>query len=122
MPDFSPRLKAAMKEVENVCKKHNVGGTIILADGYRFSEYRLGIDIPSWSTARFLREGKVIHTQIYMKTKPEESNRTTNMVIHLRDVTGQMFLMLDKLVKQYGQSVEIVETSPPKWTPHKEDE
>jgi hypothetical protein len=45
---YSPKLKKAMEEINQILDKHDIGAFVLLSDGEGFSEFRNKID-PSWS-------------------------------------------------------------------------
>ena len=104
---YSPKLRAAMHEIADVLKKHDVGGVMILGDGEGHSEYRLFIDTPSWSTLRFIKDGSGVHFQAYAKSKPVETSRTVNLIWGLLDVVGSKFMVLDKIKTMANQHLNV---------------
>lgn len=105
-----PKLRSVMHEIETVLKKHDVGGFVILSNGEGNSEYRLFIDTPSWSTIRFIKDKEGVHFEGHAKSKPVETNKTVNMLWHLRDVTGQNFLVLDQIKDRIKNHMNVEET------------
>lgn len=96
---YNPKLKIAIKEIEAILSKHDLGGFIVLHyPGH--SEYVLKID-PSYSCAKF--DGDLLR----VKAKKEDYNGiaelrdqkikdTSNMLTHIVE-TGQHIIM--QLVK-----------------------
>lgn len=107
MKSYDPKLREAMKDVEAVLKKHDVGGFVSL-NSKTHGEFKLFVDTPSWSKVRWVKEGEVMHLKIHMKTTPEESEATVAMLYSIRDLCGQLFMQMDKLAGQVEQSVKVV--------------
>lgn len=110
----SPKLKAAMAEIEKVLKKHDIMGTVFLADGLGMGEYLFHWQEPSWSMFRFLLDKKTgvikgAHTKMHMSSKKEETEMTVNSLFIQRDLIGNAFLKLDAIINDWKTKVEIVE-------------
>jgi hypothetical protein len=116
--NFSPVLKAALKEVERVYAKYDLGGVVVLADGKGFSEYKLIMENPrpTWSMISFKRGA--VHVKGYMRSKPDETAATVNMVAVSMDTLAFVFQILDNIMGRLKEVMQI-ETSEFKFTPHK---
>lgn len=99
------RLKAMMKEIESVYRKYDVGGVAVLSDGEGHSEFKIFMDTPSWSGVRFLGNG--VHIKIHMKSEPEKTNKTGNLVVHTQEMLGHMFLGVEKIREAFESHVKI---------------
>ena len=107
IPPYDPKVRSVIHEIESVLKKHDVAGAVILANGEGNSEYRLFIDTPTWSTIRFVKDGEGIHMQVYAKSKPIETGKTVNMIVHFKDQLGENFMRVDKIGKMMHQHLNI---------------
>lgn len=106
---YHPKLKKAMKEIQDILSKYDIAGAIIIhAPG--FTEFNLRID-PSYSCARFEGNGNLrIKAKIKEdfngdKTAMEQKVKdTANMLYHLSDISGRIALNLfeisDRLDKE----------------------
>lgn len=122
MEKFSPKLKAAMKEIENIMVKNDIGGICVLSDKDEHNEYRIQITQPSWSMLRDLKDKDGNHTGIHikahMKSNKEETLATVNMVSAIRDLSASVFKMTDDIFKRLGDVMEIEVTNSEHY-PHK---
>ena len=84
------KLKAAMKEIENVLKKHDLMGILYLADGEEKAEYRYHITEATWSQLEWKKDksGSMmgIHVKAYGKTEYKKTNMTVNAAFCLCDL------------------------------------
>ena len=112
MSGVSPELQKAMKEIELVLQKYDVGGFVSLQDGLGNGEFRMFVDTPTWSMIRFLKDkgdGYRVHLKMYAKSKNEQLNRTINMLYNGQGVLGNMFTFIDEMKKQIAPHLEVTE-------------
>jgi hypothetical protein len=108
---YSPELRKCIDEIKEVMKKHDVGAVVTLHDGQGMSEFGMFLDLPSWSKLQFMEEGRV-YIKAHMKSDRENSNRTVNMLVHARDLSGRNFLCLDQIMGQVGKVLNIERDEP----------
>lgn len=110
--DFSEKLRSAKYEIAEILKKHNIAGSIILADGEGMGEFGFFIDTPNWSGI-YLNE---FGFRIKMNSKTEEAktnaNKSVNAAVVLRDCIGNQFLLADALVTEIKKHVKVEDTGP----------
>jgi len=115
------KLQQAMKEVNEVLKKHDVIGMIYLADGETRGEFRYHLTDASWAK---LEWEKVVNTKetgilsyaneavgIRLKAKREESkdlNRTINAVYVLKGMMPQGHLILNDIIRVIETNFEVI--------------
>lgn len=98
---YSPKLKKAMQEITKVLEKHDIGASIVLHTP-GFSEHLLKLD-PEYSCASFEADGN-----LRLRAKAEDFGGdvelrnqkikdTSNMLVHLAEMTGNHFVILDKV-------------------------
>ena len=113
MSGVSPMLQKAMKEIEDVLGKYDIGGFISLQDGIGNGEFGVFVDKPSWSMIRFLPDGKDgakrVHLKLYSKTKKVELERTINMLYNGQNVLGHMYLVIDNMKAAIAPHLEVTE-------------
>ncbi len=84
------KLKAAMKEIENVLMKHDLMGILYLADGGQKAEYRYHITEASWSQLEWAKDksGVIngIHVQAYSRSEYKKTNMTVNAAFSLAEM------------------------------------
>lgn len=107
-------LAAVMAEVQGVLDKWDVMGVVAIVDGKGHAEWRLAIDRPTWSTIRFLKDGRGIHFKGYMKTRPVDTQKTTNGICCATDVVARMAGILIALEKQVTEKMQT-EKEQGKW-------
>jgi hypothetical protein len=107
MERFSPKLKAAMKDIEKLLARYDIGASVCLMDGIGNSEFRLFIDTPSWSTIRFIKDKKGIHFKGYMESMPDETSKTVNMICCSSMVVGRMALNLMDIETTMRRQLDI---------------
>lgn len=105
---YSPKLRVAIAEVEAVLRKHDVGGMISLYSE-QHCEFKFVID-PSWSLARFIRQGEAFHMKIYHSQQPK-LDYTVGMLHSMRDIAALFFSQADQMCKQIAMH-GIVERRP----------
>jgi len=95
-----------------VLQDNQFAGVILLADGKGNGEYNVVLDKEQldWSTLKFMRQDKVMHVQIYKKSKPEKTEMTVNAIIVLRDLLLNQGESLIKLAHRITSTVEVEET------------
>lgn len=106
--NHDPMLRVAMKEVESILNKYDIGGFVSL-ESRSHSEFKLFIE-PSWSLARFIKkdgEIKGVHFKIRAKTNLEDTNATAGLLMAVRDQCAMVFMQMDKLKKQLEDTVGL---------------
>lgn len=112
---YSEKLRVAKKEIETVLKKHDIAGSIILADGEGMGEFGYFVTTPTWSGLTPNEQG--FRIQLKMKTDEGKlnANKTVNACVVLRDVLANQFVLADRLVKAIEDHVKIETTSEPQF-------
>ena len=106
----SQKLKGAMEEIKEILDKHQIAGTIFLADGDKCGEFLIGIDRPDWSNIRFIERADgstAIHTKVHMKSAPKETNMTINALYNLQGMMGNVFMMQKAICDDWESKIEI---------------
>jgi len=112
MNKVSKKLQKAMKEIEDIARKNDIMGVIALADGEQHGEFGNFIDLPDWSNVKFthIDDGSSrVDIKVYGKSMPTETNKTVNALVILRDIVGNQYMTLDKLVNMVKEKVDIQE-------------
>lgn len=112
----SPKLKATMKKIENILRKEDIAGNIILGDGHGNFEYRVHYTEPSWSMLRWIQDKKAMHLKVHAKSKPTETNMTINIISGFLDL-NMMISKFNMDLMERVESVVTVEKSEPEHTP-----
>lgn len=107
MADLSMRLKAAMKAIESVYKKYDLGGVATVSEGLGEVNYKMFIDTPSFSTIDFVKDDSAVHIKMHLKSDRENVERTVNMLVNTKNVIGHMFLNLSEMEELIEQTVKI---------------
>lgn len=113
--DVSEHLQSVAQEIRAVLKKHDVVGSVMLADGLGHGEFLFNYHEPTWSQLRFLPQDDgsvVVHTALHMKSKPAQTERTVNALVVSHDMMARCFMMLDEIRKQWEKHVKIETTGP----------
>lgn len=104
-PPYDPKLRQAMAEIRAICRKHDIGGAILLTSETH-SEFAYLIDLPSWSIVRFEGDGGVRLRSTDLPTREAKKHgveMTAGMLFALRDLaintandTGQLCSLLEQ--------------------------
>lgn len=105
--NYDPRLREAMDEIKYVMKKHDIGGYISL-HSKSHSEFQLAIDIPTWSIARFIREGAGVHLKLYTKSRHADTENTVAMIASIMDLSGMAFMQCKQLMEKIEQQIKVI--------------
>lgn len=110
--EINPKLYKLNTQIKELLKKNNVMGTFFLADGEGHGEYCLGIDVPDWSKIKF--DGPKVSIGIHMKSDKENSAKTINGVLTLRQMMDTLLNEHDTIVSAIMNKVSI-QQSPSKF-------
>lgn len=116
--NYDPALKAAMKEIEEVCAKHDCAAFVSL-HSKTHGEFRFCF--PKWSMVRIIdkEDGKQgWHLKAHMKTRPEETTATVAFIYQLQDIAGNLFMTLDKVKGMITQHMKVEHSPFPGFAPH----
>lgn len=107
MKNHDPMLRMAMKEIEGVMKKYDIGGFVSLGSRTH-SKCKLFIE-PSWSLATLIEKNgrTAINFKVRMKTDPENSNYTSGLLMGIRELCGLAFMQMDHLKTELEKAVGL---------------
>lgn len=123
LPPFDPKLKQAVIEINEVLKKHDIGGFIALASPTH-GEYCLKIET-SWSCAYLQNENRVRFRAMKaeypsVEARDKAMEETVHLMLQIRDLCAQGFTFGDLLIKELSNHMEITHTPYAHFTPHTE--
>ena len=101
---YDPKLRVAIAEIENILKKHDIGGMVALFSEDH-AEFKMSIE-PSWSLARFIRDGEVFHMKLYNSKQPQ-LDQTAGMIFGMRDLAAMFFQQTDLMVKKITEHAKV---------------
>lgn len=105
---FSPKLRQAMQEILAVCRKHDIGGYIVLASEKHVEERTR---FPTWSVAQVEPENGRIRVRFRTKGKPKENVPHTLNLLHSFSVQpGLMALNMGDMIKMLKTHMEFTTT------------
>lgn len=110
MRGYDQKLRDAMREIEGVLKKYDIGGFVTL-QSRSHAEFKFLIETPSWSNVRYVKEGAAIHLKIHNKSKPKETEATVGMLYSIRDLCAMGFQQMDVLANRIEQQVKVIHTT-----------
>jgi hypothetical protein len=106
---YDPALRAAMDDIEKVLKKYDIGGFVSLASRTH-GEFKMFIETPSWSNARFMKEGKAIHVRLHSKSDHANTEDTVAMLDNIQKMSALAFQQADGIVKMIEKHVKVERT------------
>lgn len=102
-----PMLKKAASEIEDILKKYDIGGHIMLASK-EHGEYLL--HFPTWSKAQFEFKNETM-TGIRFKAKGFDENGTLASTVHMfqvfQETSGNLFVGIENLMKELKKKMTI---------------
>lgn len=104
--NYDPVLRQAMLEIEQVLKKHDIGGFVALSSKTH-AEFKMAYNSPTWSNVRFVDDGEVVHLKFHIESDKENTNSTVAMLCNLRDLCVLGFGETDEIIKHIEKHVEI---------------
>ena len=110
----SLKLKACMKKIESAMRHYDVGGYAMINDGIGNNEFRLHFT-PSWSQIELI-EG-ALKFKVRMSSKPENTEKTVNLIYCMQDLLGQNWLMVDEIKKMIDKNLDVETDSNGQITP-----
>ena len=125
---YSPKCKKAMKEIEEIMKKYELGGAVILHDGnLHLSEYMQHIS-PPYSCAKWEYPAPNVYG-IRFRAKAEDYggdkekrnkaiNDTVNLLIHLQNVSKMFYDNFSAAMSMLRKHIEIIEDKDDGHTTH----
>lgn len=106
MKNHDPKLREAMVEIEEVLKRYDIGGYVILQSN-KHAEFKFCIETPTWSNLRFVKEGEAWHIKLYSKSDRENTNATVAMLYSIRDLCALGFQTMSQAAVQIEQHVKV---------------
>lgn len=109
---FSPELRAAMVEIEEVLKKHDCIGLIML-ESKGHAEFKFCCTHPSWSIFEWLPpslDGKQGLNMKFRKARHEEGEWCTGAVWSLRRLTKMFALFFDSMSNKIESKIMVDNT------------
>ena len=103
---YSPALREAMKDIEAVMRKHDIGGFVTLQNKTH-AEFRFFVDIPTWSNVRWLKDEKGFHLKLHAKSDKQNTDATVGMLYSIKDLCALAFGQMDKVSNQIEQQVKV---------------
>jgi hypothetical protein len=107
MKSYDPKLREAMTEIEEVLKKHDIGGYIALTSKTH-SEFRVAIDIPTWSVVRYIRDGEAVHIKLYTASRHADTEATVHMIASIRDQSVLAFGQTEQIMNKIEEQIKVV--------------
>lgn len=118
---FDPKLKEMMDELDPIFKKYDVMGFVNVTSRTH-GEFR--IFFPPWSTAQWEKDSVGRSALRFKSKKGEQTHRDTEDTVFglmsIRDMAGELFMMMEKMSSELDKHMEIDHTMMP-ITPHGED-
>ena len=118
---FDPVLRVAMKKIQEILKKYDIGGTILL-NSITHSEYLY--HFPPWTAIRFDKDGLRIKskTEDYDSRDSQEAvlEITVGMVANSRDHFLQSLKLFQDVMDKLEKFIEIDHTPFVGHTPYEE--
>ncbi len=103
----SPVLKKAVSEIQDILKKYDIGGHIILASK-EHGEFLL--HFPTWSKAQFEFENEAFKG-IRIKSKGKDEDKTVTATVHMFQVfqqtAGQLFMGIENIMVELKKKMTI---------------
>lgn len=107
--EFDPKLKEAMKKIEDVMREYDIGGHISLVSPTH-SEYMLCIS-PSWSCVQFEDEHvrfKATEEKYGSKqARNEAAELTVHLLLQIRDLGAQAFHFSEAIHEYLSKHMKI---------------
>ena len=107
MKSYDPKLREAMTEIEEVLKKHDIGGFIALASPSH-TEFKVAIDVPTWSVVRYIKDGEAVHIKLYTKSRHADTEATVHMIASIRDLCVLAFGQTEQIMNKIEEQVKVV--------------
>jgi hypothetical protein len=115
---YDPKLKLAMEEITEICKKYNCGGYFVLASKTH-SEFMF--HFPEWSKAQMHfnpEEGKYgIMFTAKGKAGDEDITSSVHLLQSIQFMCGHGYMQMDKLIELLKEHMTI-EGGPAGFEPH----
>lgn len=107
---YSPKLRTAMGEIENVLKKHDICGFFGLFDENNV-EFKMHVEA-SWSLVEFqINPDHTANVKIKMrKNMQKEMDATGGFLFNMRDLAALFFNQSDLLCKKICEHAKVTHT------------
>jgi hypothetical protein len=102
--NYDPKLRTAMKEIEEILKKYDIGATITL-QSEKHAEFKMFVET-SWSLARFIRDGDAFHIKLYNSRQPQ-LDWTAGMIYSMRDLSALFFQQTEQIIKKIEEHSKV---------------
>ena len=104
-----PKLKMAMEEIKRILVKYDIAAQITLVSPTH-SEFLYHV-LTSWSVVVWNEDSiRFKSKRADFKNKKEQNyktNSTVHMLLQIRDIAGQTFMILDKIKTQLDKHMKI---------------
>lgn len=109
-PAYSPKLRTAMGEIENILKKHDITAFLGLFDQDHV-EFKMHVEA-SWSLIEFkLNADQTANVKIKMRPKMQkEMDATGGFLFNMRDLAALFFNQSDLLCKKIVEHAKVTHT------------
>ncbi len=101
---YDPKLRVAMKEIDDVLAKHDIGALVAL-QSRSHTEFKMAIE-PTWSLVRYIRKGEAVHIKLHHSKQPQ-LDQTTAMIFNFRDMAALFFSQMDFIAKKVEQHAKV---------------
>lgn len=106
---YSPKLRDAMKDIEAIYEKYDIGGFTTL-EGKGHAEFKLFLE-PSWSVASFIDtphgQGVRIRAKKDSLEDLEKLEHTVGMIMSMKKLMGSVFFKLGHVEKELKKVMGI---------------
>lgn len=109
MKSYDANLRQAMSEIEEILKKHDIGAFVSL-HSRSHGEFKMCIETPTWSNARFVKNGDAVHIKLYMKSEHKKTEDTVAMLASMKDMAAMCFAHANQIMDtvEYHAKVEHI--------------
>jgi hypothetical protein len=107
---YSPKLRTAMGEIENILNKHDITAFVGLFDK-DFVEFKMHAEA-SWSLIEFkINDDHTANVKLKMRPKMQvEMDATGGFLFNMRDLAGLFFVQADRLCQKLEEHSKVTHT------------
>lgn len=105
MKGYDPKLRDAMDEIKSILQEYDIGGFISL-NSKTHGEFKIAIDLPTWSVVKFTEDEKAVRVK-FKKEQKEEAEATIAMIANMRDLSAMLFMQSDQIIAQIEKHVQV---------------
>lgn len=98
--DYDPRLQKAEKEISDIMKKYDIGGTVAMVSD---THAQFAIRFPDWSLVNFEGDRLRMRTD---KDNPELTNQSAHLLFAMRDMLAMQYTGLNEASNKFIEAVE----------------